>query len=193
MFKIARSKVFLVDRMRRIALAAFLLFSVFLVASVSYSNLIPTVSAMGTIRLLITDPPHYSGDVTSINITFTEIALHQVNSTGEAWIVLTNSTDPTTIDLFKIIDVTQSLGNFTVPAGNYSQIRFMASNASAMINGEIVNLTIPSGEQTGLKVHFQSPFELKAGGTITITIDITADDNNIHNGKLVPSMSATVS
>jgi hypothetical protein len=176
---------------RRIALAAFLVFTVVLVASISYPHLVPTVSAMGTIRLLITDPPHYSDNVTSINITFTEIALHQVNSTSEAWIVLTN--DSTTINLFDIINVTESLGNFSVPAGNYTQIRFMASNASAMINGGIVNLTIPSGEQTGLKVHFQGPFELKAGSTVTITIDITADDNNIHNGKLVPSMSATVS
>jgi hypothetical protein len=178
--------------MRRIALAAFLIFSVVLVASVSYPHLIPMVSAMGTISLFMTDPPHYSDNVTGINITFTQIALNMVNSTGnETWIVLTN--DSTTIDLFDIINVTESLGNFSVPVGNYSQIRFMTSTASAMINGEIVNLTIPSGAQTGLKVHFQTPFEVKAGGIVIITIDITADNNGIHNGKLIPSMHATVS
>jgi hypothetical protein len=175
-----------------IALAAFLILSVFLVASASVPHLIPTVSAMGTIRLLITDPPHYSDNVTSINITFTQIALNQVNPTGnETWIFLTNSS--TTIDLLKLVNVTESLGSFQVPIGNYSQIRFMASNATATINDMIVNLTISSGEQTGLKVHFQTPFQVTTNGTVTITVDITADDSDIHNGlKLTPSLKATV-
>lgn len=178
--------------MRRIALAAFLVFSVVLVASAPFLNWIPMVSASGTVRLLITDPPHYSGDVSSITITFTQIALNRVDSEGgESWLVLTNGS--TTIDLLQVINVTESLGNFEVPVGSYNQIRFMASNAVATIDGEPVVLTIPSGAQTGLKVHFQTPLEVKAGVVVTVTIDITADDNNIHNGKLVPSMSATFS
>jgi hypothetical protein len=149
-------------------------------------------SNSGTIRLLMTDPPHYSNNITSINITFTEIALNQVNSTGnDAWIVLTNST--TTIDLLQIVNVTQSLGSFSVPVGNYSQIRFMVSNATALINNQTVILTIPSGAETGLKVHFQTPLQITANGIVTITIDITADNDGIHNGKLIPSMSATIS
>jgi hypothetical protein len=151
-----------------------------------------TPNNSGTVRLIIMDPPHYSNNITSINITFTEIALNQVNSTGnDAWIVLTNST--TTIDLLQIVNVTQSLGSFSVPVGNYSQIRFMVSNATALINNQTVILTIPSGAETGLKVHFQTPLQITANGIVTITIDITADNDGIHNGKLIPSMSATIS
>jgi hypothetical protein len=149
-------------------------------------------SNTGTIRLFMTDPPHYSNNITSINITFTEIDLNQVNSTGnETWIVLTSNA--TTIDLLQIVNATQSLGSFSVPVGNYSQIRFMTSNATAMINNQTTNLTIPSGAETGLKVHFQTPFQITANGTLTMTIDITADNDGIHNGKLIPSMSATIS
>ena len=179
-----------------IALAAFLVVSVFVVASASVPHLIPTVSAMGTVRLFVTDPPHYSDNVTHIYITFSQIALNQVNSaSGDNWTVLTN--DTTTIDLLALVNVTESLGNFSVPVGNYSQIRFLNPIASAVIfNGTanvIVPLEVPSGNQTGLKVQFQPPFEIKADGIVTITIDISANNNGIHNGKLIPSMHATVS
>jgi hypothetical protein len=89
--------------------------------------------------------------------------------------------------------VTQSLGSFKVPVGNYSQIRFMTSNATAVINNQTAILTIPSGAETGLKVHFQTPFQITTNGAVTITIDITADNDGIHNGKLIPSMSSTIS
>jgi hypothetical protein len=149
-------------------------------------------SNTGTIRLFMADPPHYSNNITSINITFTEIDLNQVNSTGnETWIVLTSNI--TTIDLLQIVNVTQNLGSFSVPVGNYSQIRFMATNATAVIDNQIAHLPIPSGAETGLKVHFQTPLQITANGTVTITIDITADNDGIHNGKLIPSMSATIS
>jgi hypothetical protein len=178
--------------MRRIALAAFLIFSVVLVSCAPYFNWIPMVSATGAVKLLITDPPKYSDNVTSITITFSQIALNRVDSDGNGtWIILTNAS--CTIDLMQIINVTDSLGNFEVPVGSYSQIRFMTPNATAVINNETVELTIPSGDQTGLKVHLKDPLEVGANMLVTVTIDISADDKSIHNGKLVPSMSATIS
>lgn len=178
-------------RMRTVALAAFLVLSVALFTSVSYYLGVPTVAAMGKVSIFMTDPPRYSGNVTSINITFTEIAIHRVDGSEEGtWLRL--SSKATTIDLLKIIDVEEDLGSYAVPAGQYNQLRFMVSTATATIDGQPVELEIPSGAQTGLKVHFK-PFELAAGGAVTITVDITADDAKIHNGKLVPSMSATVS
>jgi hypothetical protein len=144
----------------------------------------------GTLRLYMTDTPAYSGNITSITITFSEIDLSQIDSYGnETWIVLTSTA--ATIDLLQILNVTQSLGNFSVPVGNYTQIRFMTSTATAMINGTAYNLTIPSGAETGLKVHFPTTLQIVANGTVTVTIDITADNDGIHNGHLIPSMSAT--
>ena len=178
--------------MRPITIAAVIVVAVVVVGA---GYLLATYMApgnFGTVRLFMTDPPHYSDNVTSINITFTQIALNQVNSTGnDTWIVLTSSA--TTIDLLQIVNVTQSLGSFKVPAGNYSQIRFMATNATAVIDNQIVHLPIPGGAETGLKVHFQTPFQITVNGIVTITIDITADNDGIHNGKLIPSMSATIS
>jgi hypothetical protein len=178
--------------MRRIALATLLIFSVIFVSSAPYLNWIPMVSAMGTVRLLITDPPNYSDNVTSIMITFSEIAINRVDGEGdETWIILTNTSR--TVDLLQIINVTESLGAFEVPAGSYNQIRFMTSSAMAVINDHVVDLTIPSGGQTGLKVHFLTPLQVGVNMVVTVTVDITADDGSIHNGRLVPSMSATFS
>jgi len=153
-------------------------------------NFIGTTNASGTVTLLMTDPPRYE-NISSINITFTRIELNRVGiSDNEGWRALTGNS--MTIDLLSIVNVTANLGSYKVPVGNYSQIRFMVSTATAAVNGQIVNLIIPSGAETGLKVHFQQPFELRADSPITIMIDISADNNGIHNGKLIPSMKATI-
>lgn len=151
--------------------------------------MVGTTSAAPVINLYMMDPPHYSGNVTAINITFTSIAIHSVVE-NESWITLTGNT--TTINLLDIINSSEKLGSFSVPAGNYTQLRFMVSNATAVIDGQTYVLEIPSGSQTGLKVHFDSILALKAGQSVNMTIDIQVDDSDMHNGKLTPSMHAII-
>ncbi len=165
---------------------------VVLVGVILFAGFLPAGQA--AIALTIRDPPPqmYSADVQSINITFTEIQVHMVNSTGDSWITLT-SNQSTTIDLLHIVNSTESLGSFNIPAGNYTEIRFMVSSATATINGTVVQLTIPSGAQTGLKAHFPNSLTLKAGSSVDIMLDISADDSGIHHGMMVPSLTAMVS
>jgi hypothetical protein len=151
---------------------------------------IPPVSAMGTVKLYVTDPPRYSETVTHIYITFDKIEICAAGG-NESWVKLSGNT--TTIDLLQLVNSTESLGNFSIPAGNYSQIRLMTPAATAVVGNETIPLTIPSGSQTGLKVHFGSPMVLDPGGSVSITLDISADGNEIHNGKLVPSLHAYLS
>ncbi len=151
--------------------------------------MVGTARAAPVINLYMTDPPQYSEDVAAINITFTSVELRAVG-VNESWITLMGNS--TTINLLDIVNSSQKLGSFSVPAGNYTEIRFMVSTAVAVIGNETVVLDIPSGNQTGLKVHFASPLSLAAGASVNMTIDIRADNQGIHNGMLIPSMHATI-
>lgn len=137
--------------------------------------------------LYIQDPPDYTG-VTSIKLTFSEVDLLSTNGT---WTKLTSSS--TSIDLVQVINLPKDMGTFKVPAGTYTQIRFMTSQAVAVVNGQDILLQIPSGSQTGMKVVIPNGLTLSPGGGANLYVDITLDNNGIHNGYLVPTMTASVS
>jgi len=66
------------------------------------------------------------------------------------------------------------LDNFTLPSGHYSWIRLMVDTAGTLdsyivISGNDFELTIPSGDQTGLKIN--RGFDVPAGGHADFTID----------------------
>jgi len=70
--------------------------------------------------------------------------------------------------------VNSLLDNITLPSGHYSWIRLMVDTAGAMdsyivVGGNPFELTIPSGDQTGLKLN--RGFDVPAGGHADFTID----------------------
>lgn len=142
----------------------------------------------GQVTLYVQDPPQYSSDVSSIKLSFSEIDIH---STNGSWITVTGSS--TTIDLLQIVNLPKDLGTFRIPAGTYDQVRFMTYQAQATISGQTVLLQIPSGGQTGLKVVFPNGLSLSAGSGANVYVDITADNNDLHSGMLVPTLTASVS
>jgi hypothetical protein len=179
-----------------IGVIALIILVVGVVGYAGYSGLIPFFQppqTTATFNLFIRDPPPYSADVQSINITFTRIEMHRIafaNGTGESWINLTLDS-PVTINLLTVINTTKQLGSFFIPAGNYTELRFIVGEAKAEIGGAVTTLRIPSGDESGLKVIFPEKLNLKAGQTASTIVDINADDNNIHNGILRPTLKAT--
>jgi len=140
------------------------------------------------LTIYMQDPPDYTSDVSSIQISFSEIDLL---STNGSWIKVSGS--QATIDLLQIISLPKDLGTFRIPAGTYISVRFMVDQAQATISGKTVLLQIPSGSQTGLKVTISNGLTVSAGGGATLNVHIQADNNGIHNGLLIPAMSASVS
>ena len=67
------------------------------------------------------------------------------------------------------------LNDFTLPSGHYSWIRLMVDTAGlhdsyiVLLGGAEEELTIPSGDQTGLKLN--RGFDVPAGGSADFTID----------------------
>ncbi len=174
----------------RNAIVAVVLIAIIVAAGIVYYFTLPP-----TVTLLMKDPPvqAYDSTVSNIWITFSSMQMHQIQSGGDSWINLT-AKNAVTIDLLSIINTTKNLGAFSIPAGNYTEMRFSVSTAVAKIAGVNVTLTISSGAQTGLKVPLLGKLDLSAHQSATITVDISVNDTSmVVNHMLVPAITATVS
>ncbi len=139
-------------------------------------------SQKGGINLYITDAPIDFSEIEGVYITFTEIQYHD---TGDGnWYSFDEFDGPVTINL---LDYTRGesslLGFFEMPAGNYSQIRFMLQAPERgqqgppqtpgsyleFIDGTTTSLFVPSGSQSGFKG--VGSFSVSSTGITEITAD----------------------
>ena len=96
-----------------------------------------------------------------------------------------------TFDLVKLINTTQDAALDEISPGNYTKIRMHILSAVAQINGgDVITVRFPP-EKLDLMIHF----EVKAGETTTVIIDIQVDtvkiaENPEHNAT--PVLKATV-
>jgi hypothetical protein len=132
----------------------------------------------GILKLYLSDAPIDTENVTAVNITIQEIQYHL---DGE-WITCEEFAGNQTYDLLELTggNIT-SLGEFTLPAGNYTQIRFMldipergshptSPGCYIEFDGNSTEpLFVPSGGQTGYKAIGR--FEVPANGTVEVTAD----------------------
>ena len=127
--------------------------------SCSDSNTTGTGVETGTLRLVLVDAPADMEGVESLVIVFDKILIHR-GSGGEdpvdGWITVLYDTLPVeqrTFDLMELVN-----GDFgflcdkVLVTGTYTQIRIMLESATLVVDGEPQNLTIPSGDQTGIKL-----------------------------------------
>jgi hypothetical protein len=119
-------------------------------------------SSTGTLRLSITDQPACGYD--KVFITVEQVRVHQSGDAGDAdsgWhqIVLVPARR---IDLLTLTNgVLEELGQTALPAGKYTQMRLVLAdnritplaNSVVPTGGSEVELTTPSGQQTGLKMN----------------------------------------
>lgn len=142
----------------------------------------------GTIELSVTDAPIVDeASVTGVFVTFEGV---QYDADGE-WVSMTGFDGPQTHNLLELTGgASQLLGQLSLPAGTYEQIRFMVSvadqttgapsNAGSWIDrnsndtyeeGTDDPLFVPSGAQTGYKAVADEAFSVPIGGSIEVTAD----------------------
>lgn len=119
--------------------------------------------ASGTLVIQVRDAPM---DFSRVLVTFSEVRVHPANAGSESeWLNL--SLAVSTIDFMNLGNLTKVLALDKVPAGKYTQIRIVVTSASGtMVGGTSVLMTVPDGI---LKT--DTPFDLKAGGVTTVTLD----------------------
>src|SRR5262249_973256 len=115
--------------------------------------------------------------VTAVNVTVTRVDAH----VGSQWMTL--GTPNTTINLLDFVTHDTLLSSGPLPAGTYSQVRFIVSDANVVDASGTHNLTIPSGMQTGIKVNVD--FTIQANTLTDILLDFNLQQS-LHvtgNGK----------
>ena len=87
---------------------------------------------VGTLSILVTDPPQVPEGVTAVYITYDELAVHPVASDlRQGWIELNVSG---TIESMGLINVSQTIAAAQVPAGSYDLVRFNVSSVAVTYN-----------------------------------------------------------
>lgn len=169
-----------------LATAAFVL-----LAGVSCDS--PTALQSGKLSLLLTDAP---GDVLKAVVTIDQIYLQPVEGSDAGRIVLRD--EDVTTDLLTLVDSTQSLiADVVIPAGSYSQLRFVISGAYLEVEGDEAGTTtifasspgyaglpegavvggelqMPSFAQSGLKVQLPGD-ALVIGDDASVTLVVDFD------------------
>ncbi len=137
----------------------------------------------GTLALYLTDAPLDAKNVTGVYITIDEIQYHL----GNQWVTCEEFKGPQIYDLLELTGGNSTLlGEFTLPVGNYTQIRFMldipeigSPPASPdcyikFADNSTEPLFVPSGNTTGYKAIGR--FEVTANETVMVTADFDVSE-----------------
>ena len=145
-------------------------------------------SAGARIEVLLTDAP---GDyLEEAWICVAAVYLQGGDDEGDPRTVLwEKDTDDQCFDLLQLQGVSVSLtgGLGDVPEGTYHQLRIVVESASVKLAAQYtvsggeeastMELTVPSGAQTGIKVLLLGPVSADADETTRITVDANVEDN----------------
>ena len=133
----------------------------------------------GTLELYMTDEPFPFDLVDETNVTISNV---EIIGAEEGDFTITDETE--TIDLLELQDgVTTLLGTTELPEGRYPQIRLMVDEAEIVMNsGDVHELTIPSGYQTGIKIVLPD-FTIEAGETEELTLDFDVEQSFVVQGS----------
>jgi uncharacterized membrane protein len=131
-------------------------------------------SSTGKVTIMVKDLP---AEWAHVNVTFSEVRIHQADTNDSGWIKLKTSSQ--SIDLKALVNVSEWLATGNVSTGKYTQVRIVVESViGTMLDGAVVNFTVPSGE---LKINH--PFNITAGDTITLTVDIDLAHSITHNSS----------
>jgi hypothetical protein len=133
----------------------------------------PTGGPTGAVAVYVTDPGPTS-NITSINITASEVQIHKAADGGEEgkWISLNIDAANSTFDLIALRDgELEHLAQGNVTAGNYTQIRIAVEEVEVTLDGETQNVTVPSDELKLVRA-----FRVAEGNTTALTVDFHTNE-----------------
>lgn len=104
-----------------------------------------TLSASGTLSVMLTDPPSVPAGVSSIYLTYTGLGVHPKGFANSTWISVSGEG---TIDTMTLINLSQTISTSNVPSLTYNLVRFNISNVLVDYMGKNYSATIGSGSLT---------------------------------------------
>ncbi len=121
---------------------------------------------MGQVSVYLTDSP--APTVATAMVTISRVYLVR----GTSRFTITDV--PQMYDLLTLQPpVKVLLGNATIPAGDYEQLRLVVTSAHLTLEGGAgFDVKVPSGVQTGIKVNFAGPISLPLPAEVVVDFDV---------------------
>ncbi|MDE1819616.1 MAG: DUF4382 domain-containing protein [Euryarchaeota archaeon] len=122
----------------------------------------------GTVAMYIHDAPCVC---THVYVTFTQVQVHKANGTmmgSGGWFVISSSAQ--TWDLLRLNGsaLETLLASANVPAGHYTMVQLTVQNVTVdTVAGASIVAEVPNSS-----VHIEGPFDITAGSTTTLTLDV---------------------
>ena len=150
-----------------------------------------TVPAMGTLKLALTDAPACGFD--HVYVTVEKVRVHRSSTaqdTDAGWSEIALK-PARRVDLLTLTNgALQELGTTPLPAGQYTQMRLVLTgnttgggaiaNSVQPIGGAEIPLTLPSGQQSGVKL--QTRFDVAPGQAADLVLDFDACKSVVQAG-----------
>lgn len=128
------------------------------------------VSGKSTLTIQIMDKPV---ELDNLNMTIDWVKIQDDN---ENWYNLTLKVEPFYFDLLSLQNVSETLSETELPAGNYTKIWMHVLTANATYpDGNVTDLKVPSDT---IKVLLKPHLSLEDGGQMTVLIDLQPEDLN---------------
>ena len=149
------------------------------VTTVLACNTVPGPSpTMSRVRLYLTDAPDPAIESAVVWIS----RAYLVPGADSQPVVLTD--EPQEYDLLQLQNgVTALLGDSTVPAGTYSQLRLVVDSARLTLAAGVTfndgsstkSLKVPSGSESGIKVSFPGQLDLTDSAAVVVDFDVATN------------------
>jgi hypothetical protein len=146
--------------------------------------------AHGTLQIMLTDEPIDLID--SALVTISRVYLVPADTTGSFVDLLADGEEPRTYDLLTLQDGVEALlANTPVPADSFAQLRLVVDEATvSLAEGYMFRdgttsqtLHVPSGQQSGIKVHLDEPIVIEEDAILIVVVDFDVNDNFVIQGN----------
>ncbi|MCW0481265.1 DUF4382 domain-containing protein [Gaoshiqia sediminis] len=140
-----------------------------------------------TVRFLLTDAPFPFEWVEEANVTIDRVEIRRVGDGEDDGSPFTgfDLEGETTFNLLDLQNgVTAGLGKMELEAGSYDEIRLHVVNANIKLtDGTLMDLKIPSGSSSGLKIKIEGDLNVTFGGFATVLIDFDVSRSFVMQGN----------
>ena len=162
-----------------IRLAVLFSFSAATIFIFSCSDSTSPENGQGQIKITMVDAP---ADYDQINIVVYRVEVHRADTDSTSgWFIINNNS--ATYNLLTLRNgASVILGNNSLDAGSYTQIRLIIGTGSnIVVNGVTYPLEIPSGAQSGLKLNHA--FVIESGLLYELILDFDAEHSIVLTGN----------
>ncbi len=149
---------------------------------------IQTGDGQGRLVVKVTDDPFDISSIESATVTITKVEIKKAGdgvSDGNSFVVL--SDDTVTIDLIDLRNgVTETLLDLNIPEGEYDLLRLYVEEAGLKLrdNNDPFTVKVPSGRQTGIKLHINPSVIVSGGLTNEVLLDFDLSKSFVLRGNM---------